>query len=142
MNMSDAIPDAGWADTLCAHLRSCEEALLDPAVRRDRARVAALLSENFEEFGSSGRVWSREAIIDSLATEDYEQPKMEDFKCLWIAEGVVLVTYRTVKIDSHSSRSSTVLRSSIWIKELGEWRVRFHQGTKEAQFQGSTSRDG
>jgi hypothetical protein len=23
-----------------------------------------------------------------------------------------------------------VLRSSLWIREYGEWRVRFHQGTK------------
>jgi hypothetical protein len=124
--------NADKPDVLCAHLRSCEEALLDPAVRRDRARVAALLSEDFQEFGSSGRVWSREAIIDSLATEDYHRPAMEDFNCHWIAEGVVLVTYRTVKADSHANRGSTVLRSSIWIKESGKWRVRFHQGTKEA----------
>ena len=110
---------------LSAHLRSCEESLLDPAVRRDRARVSALLTEDFQEFGASGRVWSREQILELLATENYDPQTMEDFKCHWLAEGVVLATYRAVREDG-----SSMLRSSIWIKEAGEWRVRFHQGTR------------
>ena len=114
----------------CAHLRACEEALLDPAVRRDRARVSALLAEDFLEFGSSGRVWLREDILELLASEDYTRPAMEDFKCDWIGEGVALVTYRTVRVDLDSGQRSVALRSSIWIKESGEWRVRFHQGTR------------
>jgi hypothetical protein len=125
MNMNAPTPDP-----LCAHLRSCEEALLDPAVRRDRVRVSAFLADDFQEFGSSGNVWSREVIIESLGTEAYQPPTMEDFKCHWIAEGVVLVTYQSVRMDSQSGQSAAVLRSSIWIKDSGEWRMRFHQGTK------------
>jgi hypothetical protein len=117
-------------DTICAHLRTCEEALLDPASRRDRARVAALLAEDFLEFGSSGRVWSREEILELLASEDYQPPAIEDFTCHWIAEGVVLVTYRTVRTDPDQGQRQTALRSSIWIEEAGAWRMRFHQGTK------------
>jgi hypothetical protein len=117
-------------DAICAHLRACEEMLLDPAVRRNRARVAALLSEDFLEFGSSGRVWSREQILELLATEDYQPPTMEDFRCSSIAKGVALVRYRTVRTDAESGESSTTLRSSIWIEDSGGWRVRFHQGTK------------
>ncbi len=115
---------------LGAHLRACEEALLDAAVRRDRTCVAALLSEDFQEFGSSGRVWSRQQILDLLATENYEPPAMEEFACQRIAEDVALVTYRTVRIDAQTGQQSTVLRSSIWTREAGMWRVRFHQGTK------------
>jgi hypothetical protein len=117
------------SEDICALLRACEEALLDPAVRRDRARVAALLAEDFLEFGKSGTVWTREVIIESLASEDYARPSMEDFKCDCIAEGVALVTYKTVRIDPEPGLRAVVLRSSIWIKESGEWRVRFHQGT-------------
>lgn len=125
MNTKNAV-----SEVICAHLRSCEEALLDPAVRRDRVRVAAFLADDFQEIGSSGRMWSCEAVLDVLETEDYQQPAMEDFKCHWIAEGVALVTYRTVNIDSQSGGSAAVLRSSIWIRDSGGWRVRFHQGTK------------
>jgi hypothetical protein len=123
-------PKANAHDTICVHLRACEEALLDPAVRRNGARVAALLAEDFEEFGSSGQVWSREQILELLAREEYRQPAMEDFKCHWIADGAVLVTYRTVRTEPQSEQKSIALRSSIWIEESGEWRMRFHQGTK------------
>lgn len=115
---------------ICAHLKALEEALLDPKVRRDRAQVAALLAEGFFEFGSSGRVWTREETLELLATEEYQPPAMEDFKCEWIAESVALVTYRTVRTDAESGLRSAALRSSLWVKQSGEWRVRFHQGTK------------
>jgi hypothetical protein len=117
-------------DAICVHLRACEEALLDPALRRDRTRVAELLAEDFREFGSSGRVWSREQVLDLLASEDSQAPAMEDFRCEWAGKGVALVTYRTARIDPQTGHSATVLRSSIWIEESGAWRVRFHQGTK------------
>lgn len=117
-------------EAVCLHLRACEEALLDPEVRRDRTRAASFLAEDFQEFGSSGRVWQREQILELLATESYEPPAMEEFKCHWIAEGVVLVTYRTVRKDRDSGQSGVVLRSSLWIHETGMWRVRFHQGTR------------
>ncbi len=118
-----------------AHLQTCEESLLDPAVRRDSEQLADLLSDDFVEFGSSGRVWSREQIIELLATEDYRPPTVENFACAWLGDGVVLATYRTVRTKSDSgsvqTRKSAVLRSSIWVKEGDIWRIRFHQGTKE-----------
>ena len=117
-------------DAVCAHLRACEEALLDAAVRRDHARVAALLADDFREFGYSGRVWLREEILELLANETYQPAMMEDFRCAWIAEGVALVTYLTVRIDPKAGQTFTALRSSLWTKESGEWRMRFHQGTK------------
>lgn len=111
-------------------LRAREQALLDPAVRRDRARVAELLADDFLEFGSSGRIWTREAILDLLVTENYDPPAMEEFQCDLIGEDVALVTYKTVRADAASGLRAEVLRSSIWIREAGDWRVRFHQGTK------------
>jgi hypothetical protein len=107
--------------------------LLDPAVRRDRPKVAALLAEDFFEFGSSGRIWTREAILDLLATEDYVPPGLEDFACCAIAEGVVLVTYRTVRFNPETGRRAGVLRSSIWTRSSSRWVICFHQGTPEGE---------
>jgi hypothetical protein len=120
---------------LCAHLRSLEQALLDPLVRRDRQQVSALLADDFLEFGSSGRVWTRAEILDLLGTEGYQPPLMQDFACHWIAEGAVLVTYKAVRVVTASDgptsgRRSETLRSSLWIRENEGWRVRFHQGTR------------
>jgi len=120
-------------DDLRAHLQTCEQALLDPALRRDRARVSELLTEDFLEFGSSGRIWTREQILELLETEDYKPPAMEDFKCALVADGVALVTYRTVRTDAVTSEKATTLRSSLWTKESGTWRVRFHQGTRTSE---------
>jgi len=98
-------------------------------VRRDRARVAALLTEDFEEIGASGRVWTREQILDLLVTETYQAPMIEGFDWRKIAHGVVLVTYRTVRSDPQMGERTTALRSSLWTEQAGVWRLRFHQGT-------------
>jgi hypothetical protein len=117
------------AEQLGVHLRRCEELLLDPAVRRDRAQIAALLTEDFEEIGASGRVWTRGQILDLLETETYQAPVMEDFVWHRIAEGVVLVTYRTMRSDPRTGEQTIALRSSLWTEQGSVWRVRFHQGT-------------
>lgn len=122
--------DDAQADELAAHLRALELSLLDPAARRDRGRVAALLDEEFEEFGSSGQVWTRAQILELLASEDFVPVAMEDFRCDRIAEEVALVTYRTVRTDPQSGEKAAALRSSLWTRKLGAWRVRFHQGTR------------
>ena len=111
------------------HLIGCERALLDSAVRRDRAQVEALLAEEFLEFGSSGRVWNRPQIVELLATEAYTAPTAEQMHCARIAADVALVTYRTVRTDAETGRPGVTLRSSLWIREAGRWRVRMHQGT-------------
>ena len=115
-------------------LQALEEMLLDPAVRRDSARVAALLDEGFIEYGSSGRVWTRAAILDLLAHEEgyAEPPVVRDFACRPLAMGVVLATYRTVRMDSGPGKAREVLRSSIWVRGAQGWRILFHQGTSVA----------
>jgi hypothetical protein len=111
-------------------LREREEALLDPEVRRNRAQVERLLSEDFLEFGSSGRVWTRDQIFNLLATEAYERFVIEDFECALLSEDTALLTYRAVGVDAQSGDRIASLRSSIWTGESGTWRLRFHQGTR------------
>jgi hypothetical protein len=118
------------AKAVAAELLRAEMLLLDPAVRRDRARVAALLADDFFEFGASGRVWRRDEILDLLATEPYAPPVLEDFACHRIADDAVLVTYRTVRVNTESGKRETALRSSVWTKRAGKWLIRFHQGTR------------
>jgi len=102
-----------------------EKRLMDPTVRKDRVQVSALLAEDFREFGSSGRHWSREAILDLLATEPaLPAPAVEDFALQLIAPDTALVTYRTVRPQQ------STLRSSIWKRTEAGWQIFFHQGTK------------
>ena len=109
--------------SLLLHL---ELQLMDPAFRRNRKAVSALLAADFREFGSSGRIWSRETILDLLATEDYPSaPAVEDFALQLLAPDTALVTYRTIRAEQ------STLRSSIWKHNQIGWQVLFHQGTKQ-----------
>lgn len=112
-----------------AELRRLELRLMDPAVRHDREHVALLLADDFLEFGSSGHAWTRDSILQLLATETYEAPVVEDFRCRMLGEHVALVTYRTVRMKATGERAVT-LRSSLWMRKSGNWRMCFHQGTK------------
>jgi hypothetical protein len=100
-------------------------------VRRDGERLRQLLSDDFLEFGSSGRVWTRKSIIDMLAMEtNFFPPVIEEFECTFLSEKVALVTYRTARTDAKTGEQLSSLRSSVWTRQDGEWRMRFHQGTR------------
>lgn len=112
-------------------LRELEERLLQPDVRKSAKDVMDLLADEFIEFGSSGRVFDKQQIINSLQNESIEsltQRSITEFKTLVLAAGVVLVTYRIVR---HLSGEQPVhwLRSSIWKLNNGQWKMIFHQGT-------------
>jgi hypothetical protein len=114
-----------------AELRKLEESLLDTAVRHDRKKMRSMLAENFLEFGSSGRTWTRNSIIELLSQETaFVPPSIQDFRCAFLSHEVALVTYRTVRTDPDSGDVLASLRSSIWTNETGSWRMRFHQGTR------------
>lgn len=124
-------PTAHNSAAVAAHLRELEQSLLDPAVRRNRARLLALLADDFLEFGSSGRVWTRKTIIDLLAKETaFVPPEIEDFDCALLAPELALATYRTVRTEEEDGERLISLRSSIWTRATGEWKMRFHQGTR------------
>ncbi len=111
--------------TLRVHLYDLEKRLMDGDFRRDRERLSGLLHPDFREFGSSGTVWSREAILDLLAGEPpYVPPVVDEFTVCLAAVELALVTYRTV------GTSGISLRSSLWVNEGEEWKLIFHQGTK------------
>jgi hypothetical protein len=113
---------------LTAHLLALELQLMDPVFRKDRDQVSALLADGFREFGSSGRVWSRKATVDLLATEQPQAaPSVEEFSIHPIAPATVLVTYRTRRLAGSS------LRSSIWVHTPAGWQILFHQGTKASE---------
>jgi len=115
---------------LTAELRSYEERLLDPAVRADPAQVRALLSPEFTEFGASGRIFDRDAIIATLASEGPRVARQaRGFKVRLLAPGAALTTWRVKRDDGIET-----LRSSVWQQQAdGRWLMVFHQGTLAAQ---------
>jgi hypothetical protein len=116
---------------LRAHLRGLEERLFDQMVRNSRASLEALLSPEFREIGSSGRLNAFEEIVAALLAEpaDRTSRTLTDFEIRPLAADVALVTYRSSRVVPDSPPVNS-LRSSIWRQEAdGSWRMVFHQGT-------------
>jgi len=103
---------------------------MDPTVRSERERVTGFLTEDFLEFGSSGQVWTRETAVELLATEAYTPPVVDSFACRMLDYDVALVTYRAVRATGARNEHMITLRSSIWTRKSGRWKMCFHQGTR------------
>lgn len=116
---------------MAEYLRQLEERLFQPEVRQAAEEVAGLLAEAFVEFGSWGRVYSREESVEALRDEPLMQRSLSHFKTSVLAPGVVLVTYhaRRQRLDGRVGPLELSLRSSIWKLIDGRWQMMFHQGT-------------
>jgi hypothetical protein len=122
---------AETGETVAEQLSALERSLLDAAVRADREQVTDLLADDFVEFGSSGRVWTKGTTIAALADDDPGSSTtrtVADLRVRLLAEGAALVTY-AVNRQSPGQAEVQTLRSSIWTREQGKWRMVFHQGT-------------
>ena len=123
------------SDALKAELLALEERLLDPAVRAVPAQVRELLAPEFTEFGASGRVFNRDAILATLASEPPRVARQaRGFKVRELAPGVALTTWRVTRDDGIET-----LRSSVWQQQGGRWQMVFHQGTLAARDDEATS---
>jgi len=112
-----------------ARLRELELELLQPAVRRNPERLASLLAEGFRDFGSSGRIFTRDEVIEALGTESQVHWSISDFRAEVVRDGVALVTYRAVRRGEADQSEAASSRSSLWVMRDGEWQMLFHQGT-------------
>lgn len=104
-----------------------ETSLHKKEIRSSPAAVAALLADDFTEFGSSGRVYDKPAIIELLRTEAVDPNQkitVENFVVRQLSSNVALVTYLS---------SKSTLRSSIWRLSDARWQMIFHQGTRMSQ---------
>lgn len=103
-----------------------EQELLSPAVRSDYGQLAYLLHPEYREIGSSGRLWGREELIEELVQGPEPQARFELVDATPLHGDLVQIVYRT------SGPGGRALRSSLWQRDAGRWRLRFHQGTPEA----------
>ncbi|MEE2523194.1 ribonuclease HI family protein [Pseudarthrobacter sp. J75] len=113
------------ADNPEAEVERLERELLVPEVRADIGRTGVLLHPDYQEIGASGRMWSRDAILLELEEDPGEKLRMDVLGADRVGTSAILLTYRSY------SRTGSVLRSSLWVLDGEQWRLRFHQGTPE-----------
>lgn len=98
--------------------------LLDPDVRSNIAAVRALLHQDFREFGASGAVWDRESIVQATSGDTAERIIAEGIRPLRLGPDAIMLTYTARRAHTAS------LRTSVWVREEGSWRLLHHQGTR------------
>ena len=104
-------------------IKQLEIELADPETRKDVDRLDLLISEDFEEFGSSGKSYKKKDILKILPNSDTVEYEMSDFRFKTLSEDSVLVKYK------YASPKIGTFRSSIWIRVSGKWQLLHHQST-------------
>ncbi len=92
------------------------------------AEFAALITDDYWEVGASGRVYTRDVILDILA-DRHRLPVVDDdwrvvdFGCHQLAADLFQATYTLWQGDRCTRRST------LWRRTADSWRAVYHQGT-------------
>jgi hypothetical protein len=108
-------------------LRRREPIFHHPEFGTTRRDYENMMDPEFWEVGASGNRYSREFVLDTLATRtpDPDEAKwvVSDFKVREIAADNYLVTY-TLAQGARITR-----RATLWRKTAAGWKILYHQGT-------------
>jgi hypothetical protein len=115
--------------TLAEHLRRLEAELVSPEVWQSREELEARMTPDFIEFASEGRVYDRSALVAELFGKVPPRIQVENFTVGELRPEVALVTYRSVIDGPAGEPPAVALRSSVWRRDDGSWRITFHHWT-------------
>jgi len=118
--------------SVAEHIRQLEEQMLRAETRRSGSALGALLADDFVEFASDGRMYTKAEIIAAIQCEAACLRSLAEFRLVALAESVVLATYRAARRDERSGGVVHSLRSSVWAHRERGWQLVFHQGTRVA----------
>jgi hypothetical protein len=94
-----------------------------------REELEARMTPDFVEFASAGRVYDRSALVAELFGKVPPPIRVEDFTVRELGPDVALITYRSVIERPDDEPPAIALRSSIWCRKDGSWRMTFHHWT-------------
>ncbi len=116
---------------LCKIIYDLEMELLKPEIRRSSEEISKLLSKEFFEICSSGRIWYYNAndVIDQGDDKLLVNWEIQNFQVKMLAKDVVLTTYKAIRSSKKGEDVKQSLRSSLWKNTNGKWKIVFHQGT-------------
>jgi glyoxylase I family protein len=108
-----------------------EMAIVAAQQRGDIGAVGNVLADEFCEIGSSGRMFSKLEILESIRQVKILHCSFEQVRVLPIDDEHAIVTYvsNTKRRYQGEEATARTYRSSTWKKAAGEWRLIFHQGT-------------
>lgn len=104
-----------------------EKELLKPEIRKSPMILKKLLSNDFIEYCSSGKIYKYNK--EDTFYEENVSFEIMDFESQILANDCILATYKIKKIYHLDNSTKRSIRSSIWKCFNGNWKMIFHQGT-------------
>jgi hypothetical protein len=114
-------------------MQACEEALLHTDFSRDPPALERMLTADFEEISSSGRLSDRQAVAQWLLHKDpAARWHLQELAVTELTPVLRLVRYHAKQILPVASAGSGALHSSLWRFSASAqcWQLQFHQATK------------
>lgn len=113
---------------ILAELSSREPIFHRPEFGATRTDFERMTVEDFWETGASGRIYSRQFVLDELekrfATPHEDVWETSDFQCRKLCEDTYLLTYTLLQ-----DRTRLTRRATIWRRTSDGWKIVYHQGT-------------
>jgi len=106
-------------------LQAMEEAMWRAETRFDRPYMEAVLAPGYVEVGQSGRIYTREQVLDAPYQEIDVILPLTDFRVEAVCSHGAMVLYTAM--PKHGARGAAH-RCSVWSRE-DRWRLRYHQAT-------------
>jgi hypothetical protein len=108
-------------------LTRLEESMWSEATRFSESFMQAALASDFFEFGRSGIMHTREAVLSAAHQVIGIVLPLRDLVIRLIDDNTAQVTY--ISETENARGRQLARRSSIWSKTSLGWQLRFHQGT-------------
>ena len=116
---------------LASQIQELEEKLLHENMQENPLLLDALLAETFLEIGYSGKMSSRQEVVDWLINKPItDRWILSNFCVNLLSPDIVLAVYQAQKINDSVQISKTSTRSSIWKRYGRQWKMMFHQASK------------
>jgi hypothetical protein len=106
-------------------LVALEHAMWSEETRFDLPFQEKRFAADFMEFGRSGRTYTRAQIIRTDRSPI--EAKLKNLAVHELDSSTVLITYKSEA--SFGNEIEHALRSSVWVRTVSGWQMRFHQGT-------------
>jgi hypothetical protein len=128
-------------DKLLNQLKGLEISLHQPEVRTNPDRLKQLLHPQFVEVGYSGITYDLDSIVACLLSEPQTDSGIwsQDYECHRLAHDVAQLVYLSATMDKAGGLSRHAKRSSIWVSDAGDWKMKFHQATPVAGLEKSNA---
>lgn len=87
-----------------------------------------IIADEFIEFGSSGKIYDKLETLNSYSASLSIKTEIRNYTEKVLSCDVILVNYLAASLNVKGEETKS-LRTSIWKKFEGSWRIVFHQGT-------------